>query len=236
MTPTELWLPIGAAAFYLYDASCLLWQNEVMFTHARHGWRVDGGSPLRLSGRRVFLPNPLLPMRPQFQLRWSSNETRTETADPPSRLLAALRPIGVINQLQLLVLLALPFVSWILGAGIVLLALFALFYVFTLVALALAWRRRESCGLQTKAFWLLALDGLACAPFAVNLTRKISTRHGIAGDPLLFAARNLDSAALDTMRKLVAARVQEEHAATEPAEREDRIHLLLSRLQQRKDP
>ena len=213
MTPTELWLPIGAAAFYLYDSCCLLWHNELMFTRARARWLVHGGSELRLSGRRLYLPNPLLPLRPQFQVQWSLADTRAEPAESCAPLLQALVPIGVINQLQLLLLLALPAISWTLGASIVLLALFALFYLLTLAALVLVWRRRSACGIQTRAFWLLALDVLACAPFAVNMVRKISMRHGIAGNPLLFAAANFDPATRDIMQKLIDARVREEQAS-----------------------
>jgi hypothetical protein len=231
MTPTELWLPIGAMAFYLYDSCCLLWQNELMFTRSRNRWLVHGGTQLRLGGRRVFLPNPLLPLRPQFQVRWSLSEARTDAAGDQAKLLRALRPVAVINQLQLLLLLALPLVAWTLGAGLTLLSLFALFYAFTLASLAFAWRRRGPFGLRTRAFWSLAVDALACAPFSINLTRKISMRHGIGGDPLLFAARYLDPAARDTMRELISARVQEEHADADAGERERRIGQLLSRLE-----
>jgi hypothetical protein len=231
MTPTELWLPIGAAAFYLYDSGCLLWQNELIFTRTRKRWLVDGGTGLRLAGRRLFLPNPLLPQRPQFQVRWSLNETRTTAVDDHEPLLRALGPIGVINALQMMLLLALPLLAWTVGAGLLLLILFALFYALTLAALCMAWQRRAACLLDARRFWLLALDVLACAPFAVNLTRKISMRHGIAGDPLHFAARNLGAADRDAMRQLIAARLQEEQGGSDsPAEREQRIELLLSRL------
>jgi hypothetical protein len=231
MTPTELWLPIGAAAFYLYDSCCLLWQNELMFTRGRNRWLVHGGTELRVSGRRVFLPNPLLPSRAQVQVRWSLSETRPDDGNPSADWLLALRPIAVINQMQLLLLLALPLIAWTLGAGLVLLCLFAVFYICTLAALTIAWRRRGAMGLPTRAFWFLVLDALACAPFAVNLTRKISMRHGVAGDPLRFAARNLDAAARDTMRQLISARVREEHVDAEAGERERKIGLLLSRLE-----
>jgi hypothetical protein len=230
MTPTELWLPIGAAAFYLYDSCSLLWQNELVFTRGRR-WLVQGGTELRLAGRRVFLPNPLLPMRPQFQVQWNVSESRTQEAASPAALLQALRPIGILNQLQLLILLALPLVSWTEGAGLVMLAMFLLFYICTLLALTLAWRRRVACSLSTRHFWLIVLDAVACAPFAVNLVRKISMRHGIAGDPLRFAARNLDPAACDELRQMVAARVREEHPEAEPVELERRIGQLLSRLE-----
>ena len=230
MTPTELWLPIGAAAFYLYDSCCLLWQNELMLTRSRGRWLVNGGTELRIAGRRLFVPNPLLPVRPQFQVRWSINEDRPAAADNHLLLLQALHPIGMMNQLQLLLLLALPFVAWTLGAGLSMLALFGLFYAFTLTCLVIAWRRRGAFGLRTRAFWFLSLDALACAPFCVNLTRKLSMRHGIAGDPLLFAARNLDPKSMNAIRSLISARVQEEHANDEEAERERRIGLVLSRL------
>ncbi|MEO6079518.1 MAG: hypothetical protein ABIQ86_07055 [Steroidobacteraceae bacterium] len=229
MTPTELWLPIGAAAFYLYDSSCLLWQNELIFTRGRKRWLVAGGTALRLAGRRLFLPNPLTPLRPQFQVRWSLVETRTGTGNH-DQLLLALRPISVLNQLQLLLLLALPLLAWTLGAGLMVLVLFILFYLLTLAALILVWQRRSSCGLDSRAFWLLALDALACAPFAVNLTRKISTRHGIAGDPLVFAARHLDAAARAATRLLIAARAQEAQAASGSGDAHS-IELLLSRLE-----
>lgn len=211
MTPTELWLPIGAAAFYLYDSATLLWQNELIFTQGRT-WQVSGGSELRIGARRVFLPNPLLPQRPQFQVRWSMEDSRGTHGPDVAPLLTALRFIGMLNLLQLMVLMALPAVSWTLGAGIVLLALFALFYVFTLAALVLTWRRRAILQLTPRAFWMLALDALACAPFAINHTRKIAMRHGIAGNPLRFAAEHFDAASHTAMQEIVESRLREARA------------------------
>jgi hypothetical protein len=230
MTPTEWWLPFGAAAFYLYDSGSLLWQNELMLTRGTR-WRVSGGSELRLAGRRLFLPNPLLPHRPQLLLRWSLDESRTAGSDDPAALLQALRPVGVINLLQLFLLLLLPLLAWTLGAGLLLLLVFMLFYLLTLLALALIWRRRDSCRLSTRGFWLLALDVLACAPFAVNLVRRLSMRHRIGGDPLRFAARQLDAAGRADTQQIIAARLAEEYAgAGESVERDQRSAVLLAKL------
>lgn len=232
MTPTELWLPIGAAAFYLQDSCCLLWQNELMLTRGRGRWLVQGGSEFRLAGRRLLLPNPLLPMRPQFLVQWNLVETRPAIADAVDPLLRALRPVGAINQLQLALLLLLPVLAWTAGAGLAMLILFALFYLLTLIALAVVWRRRAAFGLQTRAFWWLALDVLACAPFAVNLTRKLSQRHGIDGDPLAFAARHVDAANRAAARQIIAARLEEEQAASgTSSERDQNIARLMSRLE-----
>jgi hypothetical protein len=220
VTPAEFWFPVGAAALYLYDSARLLWQNELVFQPARRGWQVLGGTELRLAGRRVFLPNPLLPHRPQFIVCWSqADAAASEGADIPAPLLRALTPIGTLNVLQVLLLLALPAALWGLGTGLVALAVFFLFYLLTLVALGLAWRRRADLGLRKRDFWALALDALLCAPFAPNLTRKLAMHHGLAGEPLRFAARHFDDAMLARTRILVEARVREEYADPDAAGR-----------------
>lgn len=231
MTAAEFWLPVGAVALYLYDSALLLWQNELVFQHTSRGWKVLGGSDLRLSGRRVFLPHPLLPQRPQFQVCWSKGDTAARGADLPVELLRALRPIGWLNLLQVVLLIALPVVLWGIGTGFVALGVFGLFYLASFVALGLAWRRRRPLALGTGNFWLLALDALACAPFAANLTRKLAMRHGLAGDPLRFAARHFDDAALAQTRRLVEARVREEYADPDAVSRgAEVLDLVLPRL------
>jgi hypothetical protein len=212
MSPTELWLPIGAVAFYLYDAVLMLGQNELVYTRAGRGWRVDGGTALRLGGRRLFMPLPWLPQRPQFLVRWSSGDSRGDTATQHAPLEQALRPIGVVNMLQLVLLVALPAALWIDGAGLAALLVFVLFYLLTVVALVLMFRRRETLKLTRRAAWMQALDALACAPFAINLTRKLAMQYGIAADPLVFANQHFDAATLAQTRDIVAARVNEQHA------------------------
>lgn len=220
MAPAEFWFPVGAAALYLYDSARLLWQNELVFQPARRGWQVLGGTELRLAGRRVFLPNPLLPHRPQFIVRWSQGDAIASAgAEVPAALLRVLRPIAVLNILQVLLLLALPAALWGLGTGLVALAVFFLFYVLTLAALGLAWQRRAALRLPARDYWALALDALLCAPFAPNLTRKLAMRHGLDGEPLRFAARHFDDAMLVRTRILVEARVREEYADPDAAAR-----------------
>ncbi len=233
MTPIEIWLPLGAAAFYLYDSALLLWQNELVFVHAGRQWRVSGGSGIRLGSRRLFVPNPLTPHQPQFLVCWH--------VDPPPRgsvdadltdLFLALRPVGILNLLHVALLAALPVALWSLGTGIAALAVFALFYLTTLAALIVVFRRRDRLGLSTRGFWALAFDTLACAPFAINMTRRLAMRHGLAAEPLHHAARHFDSSAHADTCILIAARIREEHAAPEVMERQQQIlHTVLSRLE-----
>jgi hypothetical protein len=233
MSPVEFWLPIGAAAFYLYDAVLMLWQNELVYTRTRGAWLVDGGSQIRLGARRLFLPNPLLPQRPQFLVRWTGNDPRAAEAEAeiPGTLLRALRPIGVLNFAQMVLLIALPIALWADGAGLAALAVFALFYVLSIVALVFMFRRRVALGLSTRQCWLQALDAIACAPFAVNLTRRIALLHGLNGEPLRFAARHFDAPTLAQARELVAARIHEELADPDAtAQREQKLATVLARL------
>lgn len=231
MTSSEFWFPVGAVALYLYDSIALLWQNELVYLRAGRCWRVDGGMELRLRGRRVFLPNPLLPHRPQFLVCWSKAESAGQACDEPQRLLCALRPIAWLNLLQVLLIASLPLLLWVMKAVLLAVLAIGLYYLATLSALVIAWLRRGALGLAPRAFWSLALDVLACAPFAANMTRRLSQRHGLSGEPLRFASRHFDDAALAHTRALVEARVREEYAAPERSGHGEEILLrLLPRL------
>jgi hypothetical protein len=234
MTPTELWLPVGAAAFYVYDSACLLWQNELLYEKAGAGWRVAGGSQLRLMGRRLQLPNPLLPQRALFLVRWSPADARQETQDATAlqRMLDSLRPVRMlVVAMMLLLLAAVPLVSWILGAGLTLLLIFGAYYLCIIGALMVVYCRRDVLRLTGKSFWLLAFDVLACAPFAVNLVRKITLRYGIGGDPTRFAAMNFERPLREKMLALIRARLDEQFAEAPATDQQQQLSaLMLARL------
>jgi len=232
MTPTELWLPLGAIAFHLYDATQALWHNEVLFERAGERWRIRAESSVRRWGRRLVLPNLFTPQRPLFRAAWSISDTRSAPDADLGPLFAALRPVGVICQLLMLMLLALWPLCWILGAGLSVLGLFAAYYLLMIIALVLVFRRRGTFALSTPAFWGLAFDVLACAPFAVNLVRRLSLHHGIAGNPVDFAAREFDGSTRSGFARLIRARLAESRGGEDSsADEAARIAQWLARLE-----
>jgi hypothetical protein len=142
-----------------------------------------------------------------------------------------LRPIGLIALLLAWLLVLLPLVSWTLGTGITLLAVFALYYVLVIVALVFVLRRRAVLQLSGSACASLVFDALACAPFATNLVRKIAMRRGLDGDPVAFAGARFEQPEREALRQLLLRKLEEQQAGEPPsAERQAQIAMLLGKL------
>jgi len=217
MPSFEVLLPLGAVGLYLFDATLWLYWNEALFLRRRRGWAFTEGSSLLLWGRRLCLPNPLAPQVPQFRVRWSDRDHRIETEDPEAlrRFTTALRPVQYLVLTLLLLLLALPVVLLVFGTGIPLLVLFAAFYLVILTALGCIHLRRRDLHVSGKAFLSLSLDSLACAPFAINLVRKLSMRRELAGNPIRFASRAFEPPAFAGLVRTVCDRIVQEQQGEE---------------------
>ena len=212
MPSFEVALPLGAIGFYLFDSTMLLYGNELVFIRQRARWDVTGGLDLFLFGKRICMPAWLCPWALLWRVAWKENDTRdAEQCEwPPPDLVEALHPLRWICTMLLVMLwVLLPAASIVWGAGILLLALFAVFYATVMVALAIVYAHRKSLRLTGSAFWLLALDVFACPPFAVNLVRKISLRYGMDGNPLAMAHLYFEPPANQRLIAIVTARVDE---------------------------
>src|SRR5205814_1291722 len=73
-------------------------------------------------------------------------------------------------------------------------------------------RRRRELRLTSRAFAALCFDALACSPFAINLVRKLALRRSLAGNPIAFASRSFEPAALARLIEGVTGRVRQEQA------------------------
>lgn len=212
MTSFELWLTLGALGLYLFDSLQWLYSNELIFMRRDGLWRGSRIPALLVAGRRVYLPNPLTPGTPQFKVRWSESDPRTDAEEGAEleQFLRALRPVGYFVNTLLGLLAALPVVLLLFGTGVELLALMAAFYAAILVALGYIFSRRHVLRLTSRAFAALCFDALACAPFAINLVRKLALRRSLAGNPLSFAERSFAAPEFALVIDAVTARVAEE--------------------------
>jgi hypothetical protein len=202
--------------------------NELLFVHARRRWHAVGGSNLVLLGKRACLPALLQPWALVFRTFWSAKAVRADLplVWPSAEFLRALRPLRVIASALLILLVgALPVASLAFGSGLLLLGVFALYYLLVIVALALTFARREALGLQGRACWSVALDAFACAPFAVNLVHRITLRQAVPIDAIAFRDGWLAPAERTRATALLQERV-DEYIAAAPAQSAEALELL----------
>ena len=184
-----------AIGLYLYDSTVLLYFDEgIVLPAGRDRWLVRFGSGnVRLMGKDLFLPNPLLPHRPLYRLSWRipALPARADGKWQERRaLFRSLAPMTWGMALALFVLLPLGLFSR-LGEPMLLAAL-VLLYLSILAALSWVAFHRVRLPLPAKMLVLLAMECLVCPPFALNLVRTISLAMPVAED-LAVAARTLQA-------------------------------------------
>jgi len=212
MTSSEVWLIVGAIGLYLFDSTLWLYSNELMFL--RHGkrWRFAQSLPMVVAGNRVYFPNPLTPGTPSFKVRWSESDPRQQEEESAGldRFFHALRPVKYLVNILLGLLLALPPVVFFYGSDVQLLVLLGAYYLVTIVTLGYICARRVELRLTGRSLANLCFDSLACAPFAINLVRKLALRRSLAGNPIAFAARSFEMAEFSRLIDAVTARVADD--------------------------
>jgi hypothetical protein len=200
----EILLVAGALAFYAYDAATLLFADEIMLEKAGRRWREHGGSAMLLGGKRPFVPSLLAPYRPLLRVSVQAllGEERAGRGDL-QHFLNALLPFKVLSMCLLVLFVPLlPLVLYGFGTGVELLCWFAAVYLCVAGIAYPAFRRRRVLELSLRECALLAFECACCAPFAINIVRKLTLR--IATSTLRSSASILDSESRAAL--LVAAR------------------------------
>lgn len=174
----DQWLLMaGAALLYLCDSALLLFHNEVVLQVRRRGCLVSTGSALEFAGRRLFVPNPLLPDRVLARLSWPQGGSPDWRPARWRRLRLALLVIAPWTWLLLgLFWVVLP-ITLRFGTDTMLLGWLLTTYLTIAVMMAQVYRHRKALGLPPRAVLALTIDAFFCAPFALNIIRKISLRQ-----------------------------------------------------------
>lgn len=180
----EALLIAGAWTFYVWDASILLFVDELVLELSGRKCHVRSGAVMLVGGKRPFIPNPLTPYHPQL-LATADDLLGAGTgikSDDLAHYLDALKPFQMLSiALLLMFVIALPVVLYWFGTGTELLYWLAMVYLLVGCIAYHTWRRRLVLGLSKRASVLLAFECLACTPFAINIVRKLTLRHGVAG-------------------------------------------------------
>jgi hypothetical protein len=210
----EVLLVFGIWAFYLYDSAMLLYFNELTFSKSSGDWKFAySTSKWTIRGRTPYLPNPLTPWKPLFRPTWSANDQFLPLGsdDNLTKLIEAIRPVGYfVTVLLLEMVVGLPLVLLTLGTGTWFFITLASIYLTIVVALVVAYRKRDSFGLTGKDLVSVAFDSIACPPFAINLVRKITLRHVFRMNPIEFALQHFKKERFYQLASAIQLKIDEE--------------------------
>jgi len=195
----QWWLMAGIAGLYLYDSVLLLFHDEVVLEARRGNCLVSGGTAMEFRGRHLFLPNPLCPHRPLMRLNWRADEA-ADNGTPSTRRRRTRLALSVIAPWTWLLLglffIGLPGALWF-GTDLLLLGWLLLTYLIIVLTIGQVWRHHNALNLTGRAVVALAFDALLCAPFAINMVRKISLRQvprpslGVVASSMLSPAEHI---------------------------------------------
>jgi len=211
VSEADLWLLAGIVAFYLYDATILLYADELVAWPRRRAWSASVGNELQWRGRFAFLPNPLTPWRPLLRLQWERppGDRAPVQLGEVHDLVRALKPLrAAVAVMAFLLAVLLPLVLFGWRRWEALLLLLGAVYLLSSCMVVYTLRARAALGLDRRALLSLAVDTLACPPFALNLVRKISLRHVSRMDGLAFATATLAPADLRRLHRQLLPRLQ----------------------------
>ncbi len=207
-------LVLGVIGFYLFDSVMLLYFNELVYVQMKQRWTFAHPDPRwQILGKTPYLPNPLWPDRPLFRVCWSvsSPDEQQEDAEALLQFLGAVNPLRHFTLVLLALLtIGLPVVLFSAGTGLAFFILLGLVYVTISLMLVQIFRQREALGLSITTFAKLAFDSLVCAPFALNLVRKITLHKTLAGDAIGLAHELFDDATFGRLISVVCNRIDEE--------------------------
>ena len=213
---TELWLVLGIAAFYLYDSLVMLEPHQLLLIESGGRWKFFVPlSDWQVGGKYVYLPNPFMPVQTLYRLDWMQRVDVQVDADVDAVALSTflkaqwfLRPVVLVLFCLLAVLL--PLAIWQAAQLRLLLGIVGEIYLFIIACGVLLYFQRAALRLDKKGALKLAMDGLLCAPFSLNLIRKLGLGYNWQGDPVAFAQGNLKPERFVELRDSLLRRIDKD--------------------------
>jgi hypothetical protein len=210
--PVEIWLALGIGLFYLYDSLVMLGPNELVLIESGGRWKFFVPlSDWQVGGKYVYLPNPFVPVQTLYRLDWQAGGPGQVDAAALNDFLGGqrfLRPVVLV--LFCLLAFLLPVAICRAAPLRLLLAIVGEVYVFIVIAALLLYRQHAALRLDRKAALKLAMDGLLCAPFSINLIRKLGLGYNWQGDPVAFARGALKPERFAALRESLLRRIDKD--------------------------
>src|SRR5579862_2793818 len=172
----EVQLVALATVLYLYDSLLLLYDGESVVVEHHDGWRsVQGSDSYMLAGRSPYFMNPLRP-----DLAVLKGRSEAPLVLRAEREFAILRqkfvPVRVAAIVELFSLfISLPFALFF-GQHITLLVSAILIYGSIAASLIAIARNLDVMPLDRRQMVSLAVESLCCAPFGINILRRVTLR------------------------------------------------------------
>lgn len=193
LTSAEIALLAGVGGFYLVDTLAMLYSDEVVLVQRRRGWQAVLGSEATFSGRYPALPALLAPGAGVLRMRWGHAAVGAADVAALHASLARATPLRWPARIMAALLLGvLPVALLVDVTSNALLVLLAAIYVTSIGAVAYLIRHRRAFALTRGALASIALDVIACPPFAINLVRRLTLRLAHDMPPEQLAAAVLE--------------------------------------------
>lgn len=178
MLSTELELALLVVALYASTCVAFLYADEGLVCRVLHGLRLRVAEDrVRIAGRSPIWLNPFTPMFPAFRVRWGDVDAIAAAPGLPARAPEALRACEVLTPyvfaVFLYAIIGIP-LALLLGGAVRALPVVALAYLAAIVMLVRLWFLRDAFALGNGKFALLAVESLACLPFAAGVVRRLS--------------------------------------------------------------
>ncbi len=231
----DQWLLMGGVVgLYLYDSVLLLFHNEIVLETKRNGYIVSIGEALEVGGRHLFLPNPCCPHRTLMRLSWPDNGL-SDARGHRTQWGRAKLALSVIAPwtwgLLGLFFLGLPCALWI-GTNLLLLSWLVLTYLTIIAMLTQVCRHRKALNLSPQAVVGIVFDALLCAPFAMNIVRKISLRQAPPANLRTIASSMLSPAENGVLTGMLRQRIHDSLSFVElGSEVSDTLHAYLKHFE-----
>lgn len=219
---TETQLLMVAVFFYIYDACQLLFVNEGIITGHRKNWvATTNKNGVGLLGKRLFIPNLLLPHQPIYRLAWHPERIeQTSTVNwKNEKTLYSLFTLPAYGMAVALFIIT-PVTYYRFRTDEALLWCLGLIYYFSLVVGVGLYLYRKQLGLSSKQAISIFTECLCCPPFTINIVRKLSLSRPIRANFVESAFQLVDTAHWANLQNELVDYIDEE---IEETDLEDKI-------------